>query len=79
VRKTEITVETYEVLVMSRHCNLNWCAICGKHVATISLSGGCLSGFSIEAAHRLVETGRIHLIELVDGSSLICLNPLIQF
>jgi hypothetical protein len=79
-RKTEITVETYEILVMSRHGSLrpNWCAACGKQVATISLSAVCLAGLIGEAPHRQTETGRIHLIETVGGSSLICLNSLIQ-
>ncbi len=79
-RRTEITVETYEVLVMSRHGSLSrsWCASCDKRVAIISLEDACISGLSIEAVQRQVETGRIHLIETIGGSSLICLNSLIR-
>ena len=79
-RKTEITVETYEVLVISGHGSLSyrWCASCGRQVAIISLNDACMSGLSIEAIQRLVDTGRIHSIETVGGSSLICLNSLIQ-
>ena len=80
-KKTEITVETFEVLIISRHDRLSrsWCESCGKQVALIGLNDACLSGLSIEAIQRQVETGRIHLIETVGGSSMICLNSLIQF
>jgi len=58
--------------------NRRWCASCSKPVALISLDDLCLSGVSLEAVQRQVEAGRIHLIEAVGGSSLICLNSLIQ-
>ncbi|HXI90925.1 MAG TPA: hypothetical protein VNO24_12985 [Blastocatellia bacterium] len=79
-RRTEITVETYEVLVISRHGSVSrsWCASCGQEVAAISLDDACNSGLSIEAIQREVEAGRIHLVETSGGSSLICLNSLIQ-
>ena len=79
-RRTEITVETYEVLIISCQGRLSrsWCESCGKQVALIDLNDACLSGLSIEAIQRQVETGRIHLIGRVGGPSLICLNSLIQ-
>lgn len=79
-KRTEITVESYEVLVMSRRgsLRLSWCPSCRKNVAIISLDDACMSGLSIEAIRRHAETGRIHLIDTVGGSSLICINSLIQ-
>ncbi|MEW6210793.1 MAG: hypothetical protein AB1631_20680 [Acidobacteriota bacterium] len=78
-RKTEITIETLEVLVISRHGDISrsWCDGCGKQVAIIRLNDACMSGLRLEAIQRQVETGRIHLIETVGGSSL-CLNSLTQ-
>ena len=42
-RKTKITVETYEVLIISRHDSLsrNWCASCGKQVAIKTVNDTC--------------------------------------
>lgn len=79
-RKTEITVETCEVLVISRQGILNrsWCPSCAQHVPTVSLTDARLSGLSVEAVQRQLETGLIHLIEAFGGSSLICLNSLTQ-
>ena len=79
-KKTEITVETYEVLLIRQRSGLSrsWCASCSKQVALISLDDACMSGLSIETIQRQVGTGRIHLIETAGGSSSICLSSLIQ-
>jgi hypothetical protein len=79
-RKIEITVETYEVLFISRHNSLgrSWCASCGKHVAVFSLNYATLSGLSEEAVSQQTQSGRFHLIEAGGGRSLICLDSLIQ-
>ena len=79
-RKIVITVETCEVLIISRRGSLSrrWCDGCGKPVAMISLSDDCMSGFSIKAAQRQEMIGRLHLIETAEGLSLICLNSLAQ-
>jgi hypothetical protein len=79
-RKTEIIFETYEVLIITRRGSLSrrWCASCGEQVAIISWDDARISGLGIDAVQRQVEIGRIHLIETAGGSSLICLNSLIQ-
>jgi hypothetical protein len=79
-RKIEITVETCEVLVITRRGSLsrNWCASCGKHVAVFSLNDASLSGLSKETVSQQALSGRFHLIEAVGGRSLICLDSLIQ-
>src|SRR5512138_3823096 len=78
-RKIEITIETCEVLVIRRRqLSHQWCASCGKPVAVISVNDAYSSGLSSEAIQRRVEAGRIHLIQVSGGSSLICLNSLIH-
>ncbi|HJQ27020.1 MAG TPA: hypothetical protein VKA60_24240, partial [Blastocatellia bacterium] len=80
-RKTEITVESYEVLIIARRAGRRrqWCASCDQQVAIISLDDACASGLSRDAVQRQAESGRLHLIETAGGSSLICLNSLMQF
>ncbi len=65
VRRTEITVETCEVLLVKQRGGLNfgWCADCSKQVALISLSDACSSGLSAEEIHLQAEAGLLHLIE----------------
>lgn len=79
-KKTEITTETFEVMIIRRHGRFTckWCEGCGKQVALISLDEACMSGLSIEAVEGQVGAGRIHFLEKAGGSSLICLNSLIQ-
>jgi hypothetical protein len=68
-KETEITIETFEVLVISRRGSLSrkWCEGCGMQVATISLDDACKSGLNIEAVQRQLEAGRIHSIERLAG------------
>ncbi|HEV8487357.1 MAG TPA: hypothetical protein VGV87_27660 [Blastocatellia bacterium] len=79
-RKTRITVETHEVLVIKERGNLYhvWCARCGKQTAVISLNDACMSGLTADAAQRQVETGRLHLIEIGGGLSFVCLDSLVR-
>ena len=79
-RKTEITVETYELLIVKQRGSLSrtWCASCGKHVAVISFKDACMSGLNLEAAQQLVEGGRLHLIETAVGFSFVCLDSLVR-
>jgi hypothetical protein len=80
-RKIEITVETYEVLVLDRSKRLSrrWCASCRKRVAIISLNDACESGLTAETARRRIEKGQLHLIDDANGSPFICLNSLLQY
>jgi len=73
VREGTLTA-THPEGVLSR----TFCASCAKQVALITLDDACMYGLSLEAVQRQVEAGRIHLIEAVGGSALICLNSLIQ-
>lgn len=76
-KKTEITVETFEVLLIKQRGGFRrgWCAMCDKHVALISMDEAHLSGLSTEAVQKEVQGGQIHLVE-TGGSTLICFNSL---
>jgi hypothetical protein len=75
-RRTEITVETYELLVAKQRGSLSrtWCAGCGKPEAIISFNHARMSGLNIEATQRQVEGGRLHLIETAVEFSFVCLD-----
>ena len=79
-RKIEITIETYEVLLIKQRGSVSrsWCKSCSKQVALISLDDACAAGLSAETISQRGETGRIHLIEIAGELPLICLNSLIQ-
>ena len=79
-RKTKITVESYEVLLINQRGSFNrlWCASCGKQAAVISLNDAYTLGLSLEAAQREVESGRLHLIKTVVGISFVCLDSLVR-
>ena len=78
-RRTEITIETYEVLfIKSSIISRNWCASCGKEVTVINLNDASLSGLSEEDVGRQAQSGRLHLIKAVGQPLLACLNSLLQ-
>ena len=79
-KRTEIIIETREVLRVRRRGSLssNWCPVCSRQAAMMSLQDACMSGLSIEAVRRQAEIGRLHLIERVAGSPLICLTSLLE-
>jgi hypothetical protein len=80
IKRIKITVESYEVLVIRRRGGLGqlWCATCCEQVAAISFSVVTASGLSAETIRLHMEAGRLHMIETVGGSPLICLKSLIQ-
>ena len=75
-RKTEITIETFEVMAISRRNSLSrrWCASCEKQVAIVNLDDPAILGSTREAIRQQVKTGRVHLIGTADGSPFICLD-----
>ena len=80
IKRIKITVESYEVLVIRRRGGLAqlWCPTCCEQVAVISFSEITPSGLSAETIRLQIEAGRLHMIETVGGSPLICLKSLIQ-
>jgi hypothetical protein len=79
-KKIEITIETCEVLLVSRRGGLSrgFCASCCHQVALISWEDACISGLSAEEIQRQAEAGPIHLVETGVGAPFICLNSLLQ-
>ena len=78
ITKIEITVESYEVLLMKERGGLSrsWCASCSNQVTMIGLDDACAAGLTAEAINKLAETGRIHLVEIAGEPPLICLETL---
>jgi len=79
-RQTEITIETWEVLISRHPSSLHrlWCAHCQKPVLIISWREASLCGLSLDAAHSLAQAGRLHFIETAGELPQICLNSLLQ-
>lgn len=79
-RRTVITIETREILRIKRTGSLSsdWCPVCGRQAAMVSLQDACMSGLNIGSVRRQAETGRVHLVERAVGSPLICLNSLLE-
>jgi hypothetical protein len=80
ITRTEITVETREVMVMNRRGSLfqSWCGNCGEQAGMVRLEEAALAGVSLTAICRRVEADTLHLIELSDGLNFICLNSLLK-
>ena len=80
IRRTEITVETRQSLVIHRHGALieSWCARCAAPAVLIRLEDVALTGVSLQAICRQVEADRLHLVRLAEGLNTICLNSLLK-
>ena len=80
IRRTEIKIETRQVLVLNRCGSLvqAWCAQCGKQAGMIRLEEAARSGISLQTISRQVDAGRIHLVEIADRLHYICLNSLMK-
>jgi hypothetical protein len=80
-RKTTVTVETHQLLVVRRGVRFaeDWCAQCGQRVRLVTADeAALLTRASIRTICRRVEEGRVHFKETGDGLLLICLNSLTQ-
>jgi hypothetical protein len=78
-RKTKITVETDEVLIIrsSRTEVTAWCAGCNQHVRMVTTEqAASTAGRSLRWVLRQVEAGRLHFLETPEGGVLICPNSL---
>jgi len=79
-RRTEIRVETHELLVIRKRGGLaqGWCERCGKQVGLICLQELTLAGINPDVISRQAEAGQLHLIETPSGLSFFCLNSLFE-
>jgi len=78
-RRTEITIETDRVFVMSRRriSVLTWCVACGARVTMITPDEAALSArTSSRTIYRWMEAERVHFTETADGLLLVCTNSL---
>ena len=80
IRRTEITVETRQAVVIRRHGSLieSWCARCNASAGLIRLEEVALVGVSVQAICRHAEADRLHLVEVAEGLNYICLNSLLK-
>lgn len=77
--RTEITIETHEVMVIRRQGSYpqSHCRRCGEQATMLSLDEAtALSNISTRKLFRLVEDGKLHFIETPKGTLLICSESL---
>ncbi|HSB11683.1 MAG TPA: hypothetical protein VLM38_19495 [Blastocatellia bacterium] len=80
-RRTEISVQTHEVLVMRKPGReaLAWCAGCGEQTRMLTLDKAmALTAASSREIHRRLEAGEVHFTETTDGFVLMCMNSLLK-
>jgi hypothetical protein len=79
IRRTEITVETERLLVVSRRGGAfeGWCEGCGRATRLLTAEEAArAAGLSLRALCRLVEAGQLHFTETEGGSLFICPDSL---
>lgn len=78
-RRTEITIETRRVLlVSSRKLNATgWCERCDRRVQLVTAETAARrGGVSTRTIYRRAESGQLHFTETQDGLLLVCANSL---
>lgn len=78
-RRTEITVETDEQLVIrsTRRSPVVWCPTCSEAGAMLPVDDAVvLTSLSANEIYHLVELGRVHHTETAEGFLLVCLKSL---
>ncbi len=78
-RRTEITIETERVLVISKRNTsaLAWCSACGGQAQMITPETAAkLADVSSRAIYRLIEADGLHFVEMSDKRLWICVNSL---
>jgi hypothetical protein len=81
MRRTETTIETYEVLTIrtSRGPAQAWCAACGELARMVEPEAAArLAGISTRLIYGQIEAGRLHYEENKEGLLLICLKSVLQ-
>ena len=80
-KRTEITVETEEILV--RHApqiTKRWCADCGAEVsvATPEVASAIINDL-VSSITQWIQAGNVHSAESPDGRRMVCLKSLLQW
>ena len=78
-KKTQITIETDQVLIIRRQCvGKAWCRVCEQEVDVVRTDQARgLLGSATDAAGQ--PTRRWHFCQDAEGSALICLNSLMHW
>jgi excisionase family DNA binding protein len=79
-RKTVVTIETHQILVVRRTAQMQTplCAACADEVGMLTpLEAAHLVGVSQRTVYHWVEDERIHFAETADGDLFVCLAPLL--
>jgi hypothetical protein len=79
-KQTKITIETDSLLVLRGRTSLRaWCPRCAAEGEMVRLDGtGVISNLSPTEVEKWLESAELHRSQASDGSSLICLNSLLQ-
>ena len=80
-KRTEITVETHEVLIVKRGDSSvrTWCFGCNAEVRMIGLAeAGALTGNSTTGMLEMIDAGEVHCLEAGTCDPLICLKSLVD-
>jgi hypothetical protein len=80
-RRTEITIETEEVIVIRQRRRLfrAYCAGCAQQVIMVTVDqAAAAADKSSRLIYRMAEAGSIHFLETPEGFLLICLQSLIS-
>ena len=77
--RTEITIETHEVMVIRRRGNFpkSNCAECGEQATMLTLDEATtVFGISTRKLFQFVEEGKLHFMETIKGTLLVCSESL---
>ena len=80
-RRTEITIETQRLLMLSKRklSVVAWCASCHERVRMVTADEAArMAGVSARTIYRRVEAERVHFAETPEGLLLVCTNSLFE-
>jgi hypothetical protein len=80
-RKIQLTVETHQMLVISKATGSTqgWCSECARNVPLIKPEeAAVLASVSSRTIYAWVETGYVHFVETVEEGPRICLDSLLN-
>ncbi|NOT59882.1 MAG: hypothetical protein HOP19_06610 [Acidobacteria bacterium] len=80
MKRTETTIETYQVQIVRRRKPETeaWCSACAAAVRMVTPeAAAALSAVTPRTIYRRIEAGQLHFIETPDGTLFICTNSLI--
>lgn len=78
-KQTKITIESDSLLILrGRNSGCAWCPQCAAEADMITLENtAVISNMEKTALEEWLNSGELHSLQAVDGSTLICLNSLL--